>query len=186
MIEYEIQGWPGYYLYINGNEIKVFTSWGFCKGLPRWQPSRPIQIIPGKRRELTQLKNKNGYIQLNLGGKKNKKTVRLHRLIAETLIPNPDNLDCVDHIDGNKLNNHPSNLQWITRGDNIVKAQKMGRWGTPPKFYKIKYNTGDEIIIHNISEFSRNNDYSATKLVAISKGKRNSHKNIIQVVDLTT
>lgn len=38
--------------------------------------------------------------------------VRIHRLIAETLIPNPDNLPMVNHIDGNKLNNDLSNLEW--------------------------------------------------------------------------
>lgn len=182
-MEYEIKNWPGYYLYINDTEIKVFSSWGFCKGTPRGQP-RPLEIITGKRRELSLHKNKFGYIRVDLGGAKNKKTRQLHRLIAETIIPNPENLECVDHIDGDKNNNHPSNLQWITRGDNVRKAQQMGRWGTSPKTYKIKYDTGREEIIHNISEFSRNNNYAATKLVAVCKGRRRTHKNIIQVEEL--
>lgn len=105
-------------------------------------------------------------------------------MIAETLIPNPHNLECVDHIDGNKLNNHPSNLQWITRGDNVRKAQAMGKWGTHPKKYEIKFKCGFKIIIENISKFSRENNYADTKLVAISKGKLKSHKNIIGVLEL--
>ena len=182
-MEYEIKGWPGYYLYINETEIKVFTSWGFCKGVPRGNP-RPRQIILGKRKELTLHKNNFGYLRVDLGGQRNKKTCQLHRLIAETLIPNPNNLECVDHIDGNKSNNHPSNLQWITRGGNVIKAQKMGRWGTPPKSYKITYDNGKTELIHNISEFSRNNNYAATKLVAVSKGRRKTHKNIISVQEV--
>jgi hypothetical protein len=182
-MEYEIKGWDGYYLYISESEIKVFTSWGFSLGTPRGEP-RPTEIIKGKRKELTLHKNNCGYIRVDLGGQKNKKTVQLHRLIAETLIPNPNNLECVDHIDGNKLNNHPSNLQWITRGENVIKAQKMGKWGTPPKTYEITYENGIKEIITNISDFSRKHNYHASKLVAVSKGKRNLHKDIIKVKEL--
>lgn len=43
----------------------------------------------------------------------------LHRLIALTFIPNPDNLKEVNHIDGNPYNNHATNLEWITRENNM-------------------------------------------------------------------
>ena len=41
-----------------------------------------------------------------------------HRLIAETLIPNPSNYDSVDHKDRNKQNNNVNNLQWMPIGQN--------------------------------------------------------------------
>ena len=180
-MEFSIKEWEGYYLYISPSEIKIYTSWSFSSLKPIKGKSRPRIIDKNKRKELSQRKNKFGYIIVDLGGQKNKKTVQLHRLIAETLISNPDNLECVDHIDGNKLNNHPSNLQWITRGDNVRKAQKMGRWGTPPKTYEITYKNGLKTTITNISDFSRKNNYQASELVAVSKGKRKSHKDIIEV-----
>lgn len=184
-MEYEIKGWEGYYLSISDEKIKVYSSWGFDKGKPVKGLPRKSIIIEGKRKQLSTRISPHGYVRVDLNtGKNGRKQVFLHRLIAETLIPNPNNLECVDHIDGNKLNNHPSNLQWITRGNNVRKAQKMNVWGTPPKSYKIVYDTGKISEIYNISNFSRNNGYQANKLVAISKGKRKSHKDIIAVVEI--
>lgn len=47
-----------------------------------------------------------------------RKSFAVHRLIAITFLPNPDNLPQVHHIDGNHFNNAVDNLQWITREDN--------------------------------------------------------------------
>lgn len=56
----------------------------------------------------------------------NRKHKNVHRLIAETLIPNPNELPCVNHKDGNKLNNSVGNLEWCTHSENTIHAYKTG------------------------------------------------------------
>lgn len=59
-------------------------------------------------------------VSFRINGKKNWK--RVHRIIAETLILNPNNLPHVNHIDGNKLNNSLDNLEWCTNQYNTQQA----------------------------------------------------------------
>lgn len=66
--------------------------------------------------------NQSGYYVVIL----DKKTKMIHRLLAETFIPNPMNYPEVNHIDGNKTNNSISNLEWCTRKQNIQHAIKLG------------------------------------------------------------
>jgi hypothetical protein len=64
-----------------------------------------------------------GYYKVNLRqGKHKRKNASIHRLVAESFIPNNKNKPCVNHIDGNKLNNHVSNLEWCTVLENSQHA----------------------------------------------------------------
>lgn len=68
-----------------------------------------------------------GYLKVRLKSRR----VLLHRLLAEEFIPNPNNLDTVNHKDGNKLNNSLDNLEWLSRQDNLYHAMDNGlhNWG---------------------------------------------------------
>lgn len=74
---------------------------------------------------LHKIYSKDGYIQYSL--RKNKKQLRTgaHRLIALAFVPNPENKETVNHIDGNKHNNYYKNLEWTSRSEQMLHAYKL-------------------------------------------------------------
>ena len=66
--------------------------------------------------------DKCGYREININGK----FEFAHRIIATCFIPNPHNLPCVNHKDGNKLNNDTANLEWCSHSENTKHAYKTG------------------------------------------------------------
>jgi len=71
--------------------------------------------------------DKDGYEIYRISNEENKrKAFKGHRLVGLTFIDNPNNLPIVNHIDGNKRNNHLSNLEWCTNEYNIQHAVKTG------------------------------------------------------------
>ena len=67
-----------------------------------------------------------GYSNVSLSKGNNHKTRSIHRLVAETFIPNPNNLPEVNHKDGNKKNNCVENLEWVTRIENVLHSMETG------------------------------------------------------------
>lgn len=81
-----------------------------------------------------------GYKRVNI----NKKDRRLHRLVAEAFIPNPNNLPYVNHINEDKGDNRVENLEWCTHRHNITHSIGSDHLGL--YFHKGKYNVR---IYHN-------------------------------------
>ena len=73
--------------------------------------------------------NKNGYYQVatKIGGRCGKNVaIKVHRAVAEAFVENRDAKPYVNHIDGNKLNNSASNLEWCTASENTIHAYSNG------------------------------------------------------------
>lgn len=79
-----------------------------------------------KVRYLTIKEHPCGYIYAALSKDKKQQRYLVHRLVAEAFISNEYNKPFVNHIDGNKLNNTISNLEWVTRSENAKHAFRIG------------------------------------------------------------
>jgi len=84
------------------------------------------KLVLYKGKEIRQQVDECGYLRVRLSVDNVKFSVRMHRLIAETFIDNPQNLPQVNHIDGNKQNNALENLEWVSNSENQIHAIATG------------------------------------------------------------
>ena len=80
----------------------------------------------GVVRELALSFDPKGYLRVSLYFGEKRKTQKVHRLVAQAFIPNPDGKPEVNHKDGNKANNHVGNLEWSTPKENVIHAYRSG------------------------------------------------------------
>lgn len=99
---------------------------------------------------------KNGYYKVDLRQNQKHKNLLVHRLVAQSFIPNPNNLPEVNHKDTNPSNNRIDNLEWCNQSHNIKYAYKYGN----AKPTKGCFQIGN--IPHNrrkINQYSKNKEF---------------------------
>lgn len=84
-----------------------------------------VKNIKTEYQKIIRVKNEYCFVGLTVENRK-KKWFSLHRLVALHFIPKINGKDFVNHKDGNKLNNHYSNLEWCTRLENVRHAMNTG------------------------------------------------------------
>ena len=109
---------------------------------------------------------------------------KVHRLVIEAFTPNPDSLPCINHIDGNKLNNHVSNLEWCTYQHNMQHAVRTGlthphRWTDDERKQISERNKGQVITPEQREKISQAlKGHKHPEVSARQKGKPLSRKAI--------
>lgn len=175
----ELDDWKGYYVVYKKNDplekVRIFSKWKKYKD--------QMGLSEDFVREVSQHTHKTGYVQVNMKLPGEKKIVKkLHRIVAKQLLENPYDLETVDHIDNNKLNNHPSNLQWCSNSDNVKKAFKDGIHQRG--YYEITYKDGKIEVIENLSNFCKNNNYNLACCWNVINNRQPAHKDIIKITKL--
>jgi hypothetical protein len=98
--------------------------------------------------KIMKLNTTNIYLSITLSsmGKKINKCINIHRLVSLAFIPNPNNYKVVNHIDGNKLNNYHTNLEWMTQSQN-VKHSRGDNYISPSNIsiYRITINGKNKV-----------------------------------------
>lgn len=110
-------------------------------------------------------------ISLGNGVMKNK---RVHRLVAEAFLPNPENKQYVNHIDGVRYNNNIDNLEWVTPSENAIHARKNGLIGVQKCRPVRQYNLNGEWMMsfESASEAARQCGCDQSKITEVCRGNR--------------
>lgn len=139
------------------------------------QTGKPLRFTVGK----------DGYCRVGIyNGKKHASRMYVHRIIAQALIPNPENLKEVNHLDGNKTNNSVENLEWCGRAYNMVHAYASGLKTGPHlgKLGHLNHNskpvrgihqvTGEVVVFPGASEAARNIGKHKSSVLNVLGGRR--------------
>lgn len=120
-----------------------------------------------------------GYYMCKLRNKNIIKMPKIHRLVAQSFIPNPDNKPQVNHINGDKLDNRVENLEWVTSRENIMHAVDNGLinvLGNTNNFlgYKVEQIKDGKVIntFETISKASRETGVCRSGIEKVLKGKQ--------------
>jgi hypothetical protein len=110
-----IVGFPDYEVSDDG-KVRFLGGWRQFGPHKRYAPAGERKAQP----------HSCGYLQVRLSlGADQWKNKYIHRLVAQAFIPNPQRLGDINHKDGNKYNNHWTNLEWVSRRDNHKHAREV-------------------------------------------------------------
>ncbi|MGJ3781575.1 HNH endonuclease [Lactiplantibacillus plantarum] len=151
------------------------SSFGDVHTLDRVVPCRGKGTRLVKGRVLKQYPNKGGYLKVDISINGTKVHREVHRLVAQTFIPNSDNLPEVNHKDCDRTNNNISNLEWCTHEYNMQYKNKYGKSLGHPVL-AINLATLEVYRFRSQSETSRKLGLGHGSLNEVIKGKRNQTK----------
>lgn len=129
----EIKDYEGLYLVSNFGNVKSLDRFKVNDKFGNGYINKGRILKP-------RLNIKNGYCYVSLRGKTNKYCA-IHRLVAETFIPNPENKPCVNHKNEIKTDNRVENLEWCT------------------KFYNNTYNNKHKRCCKKVAQYDLNNNF---------------------------
>ena len=95
------------------------SNYGNVNSLNYYRSGKEKKLKPIKEKILKLTKDKDGYLYVGLYQQGKQKAHKVHRLVAQAFIDNPNNYPQVNHKDEDKTNNHVTNLEWCTRSYNI-------------------------------------------------------------------
>lgn len=161
----DIVGYEGYY---------QVSSLGRVRSLDRLN-SRGVPLIGNIMKSNS---NNKWYKVVILNKNSNKKTFKIHRLVAKAFIHNPENKPFVNHKDENKNNNNVDNLEWVTPKENSnygTRNKQISEKNSKP--IKVIYRDNTYEIWESATIFAKEygNGVDKRNIVAVLKGRRKTH-----------
>lgn len=120
----------------------------------------------------------NKYLRVKL----NKRNYKVHRLVGLYFISNPENKPEINHKDGNKLNNHVDNLEWVTPKENTKHALDNGLVLRLDS--KTVINIYKDFWVEHMKMYEVMKKYNISKGVASSIKYKNAYQDVLSKVKL--
>lgn len=119
--------------------------------------------------------NGRGYLMVNLYKYNKGKRFYIHRLVAEAFIPNTNNLRAVDHINSNRIDNRPTNLEWVTTAENNRRAAALRVKNNKKDSKTITKPTGNGITVRKVIKATNLETGAAFMFNSMRSAERNLH-----------
>lgn len=135
----------------------------------------------GNERILKSARDDGGYLFVTLYKNREHKMCKVHRLVAKTFIPNPDNLPQVNHKDENKENNSVQNLEWCDQKYNNNFGTRIQRIAEKLSNPVLQYSKSGEFVREwkSTNDIERNLGYSKGNISSCCTGRYKSAYNFI-------
>ena len=177
----DVKGYEGIYQVSNLGNIKSLDRKINYIGINQHKEFDSKKMLKGEYKKLTI--NQHGYYQVVLYKNGKKKNALVHRLVAEAFLPNIENKPTVNHIDGNKINDNVSNLEWATQQEQQIHAINV--LGFKPtisekcrdrqiELHQRKVRRSDGTEFNSIKEASQGNDVLRRNISQVCKGNKKS------------
>lgn len=167
----DVDGFEGFYQVSNLGNVRSLDRYVSYKGIGS-------ALLKGKKMKLSQ--SVSGYLYVTLQKDGKFKRFRVHRLVAQAFIPNPNNLSQVNHKDEDKTNNTVENLEWCDATYNCNYGTRNNKIICKRKKPIIGLNTQGEVVYEFDSAIdARKMGFDETHIASCCKGKRKMHKGII-------
>lgn len=150
-------------------------EWHTVSTHPNYRLSTDGELVQNARtgKVLKQCDNNRGYGTVNLYNHGEKTTISVHRLVAEQMLECANTELTVDHKNGNKHDNHPDNLEWVTYSENELRAHKLGLKHGPKRKPVMVIESGE--IFPSIKECARAIGGNDSHIGSCLRGKYSSH-----------
>ena len=167
-----VKGYEGRYEVSNDGRVRSVDTYVNCRG-------GKTRLSKGRIKPL--YRNNRGYVIVNLCRDNKTAYSLVHRLVADAFISNPYGKPQVNHIDGDRSNNHTDNLEWVTDNENKTHSSlAVGGTQRPKKAVVVtKKSTGKSFYFNGLREAERALNLDHGTVMKVLRGRQHSHRGYI-------